>query len=239
MEQCKHYLGNSSKRLSGVERLQPKAFPHVGNQFRATPGAKSAIVPLSDHPPRSTTPRSTFFADNQRYVASGGFKPGFTKYSTAYDRQNLENCHLDLSNNPLRRDCFETSVIRPPPGYMPITSAGSSHSSTQQSQFPPAYDRRTSTELPGLSNQSDTFGLGSFQVGGGTSGVDNFPSFNYSSFYEPPKPDTPPTRAMPFGFDPVWSNNVTGTYEPGQGFGAANGNNMHSVRPLFIYAILK
>lgn len=34
----------------------------------------------------------------------------------------------------------------------------------------------------------------------------NFLPLNIQSmFYEPPKPDTPPSKIWPFGFDPVWS----------------------------------
>lgn len=29
-----------------------------------------------------------------------------------------------------------------------------------------------------------------------------------SMLYEPPKPDTPPSRLWPFGFDPIWSEDV-------------------------------
>lgn len=254
MDQCKEYLGNTNKRSSGVEHLQPKELPYFGNQHRQTPGAKSrnsapSEQPLHSAPPsRSITPRSTYFADNQRYAAGGGFKPGFAKYAMAYDRQNMENYQLDLNNNSVGRDWFDTSITRPPPGYMPKCNVGGSHSSTQQLHGPPLHERRNSSDMNGISNLSDIgglsklsdmFGLRSLQSGGVTSGFDTFPSFNFSSHYEPPKPDTPPARNLPFSFDPVWSNNINGVYEAGQGFGGGNANSMHSVRLIinFIYRI--
>lgn len=240
IEHGKQYLGNSHKRSSGVEHLQPKALPYnFGNQHRTTPGAKPTTkTAQSDltfpHPSRSTTPRTTFFADNQRYAASGGFKASFSKFPTGYDRQNMENYQLDLNNNA-HRDWFGSSITRPPPGYMQKSSIGSSrYSGHASAQIPGFHERRNNTGLTGLSNLSDVFGLSAFQVGGAGSG-DNFNSYNFSSYYdEPPKPDTPPTRIPPFSYDPVWSSNVTGTYEPGEGFGMTNGSNMHSVR-LFIF----
>lgn len=29
-----------------------------------------------------------------------------------------------------------------------------------------------------------------------------------AALYEPPKPDTPPTKVWPFGFDPIWSEDI-------------------------------
>lgn len=246
IDQCKQYLGNINKRPTGVEHLQPKALPYVGNQLRQTPGAKPRNLAPSDQtlyfhtapPTRSTTPRSTFFADNQRYATVGGFKPDFSKYSMSYDRQNIENYQLDLNNNSVGNDWFAKSVSRPPPGYLPKSSIATSHSATQQSQAPTVHDRRNSSDITSLSNLSDMFGLSSMQSGGVTGGFDTFPSFNFSSYYEPPKPDTPPARTVPFNYDPVWSNNTNGAYEAGQGFGSGNANNMHSVRHYLIFLLL-
>lgn len=29
-----------------------------------------------------------------------------------------------------------------------------------------------------------------------------------SGLYEPPKPDTPPSKVWPFGYDPIWSDDI-------------------------------
>lgn len=122
---------------------------------------------------------------------------GFLKSTnTAYEKQNHENFKKDNNNNWPSQS--STS-------YQPNPIGGPSHFKVQQSR--------------GGSNLSTMFGFGSCQKGGN----DSFPSFNFSSYYEPPKPDTPPRRLGPFTFDPVWSDNIYGVYEPG------SSNNMHSV----------
>ncbi|XP_063702888.1 meiosis regulator and mRNA stability factor 1 [Culicoides brevitarsis] len=218
IEQCKQYLGNTSKRSFGIEHLQPKALPYAGNQHRQTPGAKPRNIACAEQafvsaPSRSTTPRSTFFPDNQRYALAGGFKPNnCLKYTMPYDRQNMENFQLDMNNNnPIGRD-WNTPPVRPPPGYLPKQNSGSTH----QAMLPP-HERRHNLDNT-MSNFSDMFGLNSLKNG--------FESIQ-SYYYEPPKPDTPPTRNIAFTYDPIWSNNVNGIFEGDQSLNT--GNNMHSL----------
>uniref|UniRef100_A0A336LTM4 CSON004407 protein n=1 Tax=Culicoides sonorensis TaxID=179676 RepID=A0A336LTM4_CULSO len=237
MEQCKQYLGSKTQKRAVVDHLKPKSIPFTGNQLRQTPGAKPVKAITTDQhfasqPPNTMAPRSTFFPDNQRYATNGGFKISNqkppTNFSQAYDKQNHENCQLDFNNNHTTREWLDSSVTRPPPGFIPKNNNTTSHNWSSQSQNMSLHERRNTTDLSGLSSLSDVFGLGlgSLHSGIGGTSNDNFASFNFSSYYEPPKPDTPPTRMMPFSYDPVWSSTTTGNFESAQG---ANANNMHSL----------
>lgn len=63
------------------------------------------------------------------------------------------------------------------------------------------------TRRPGI-DLNDLFGLPN---------MDQWNNFSCPPFYEPPKPDTPPTRSIPLWFDPVWSNS------PFESFGCSSG----------------